>query len=195
MIPLRGALWVIGAAVGVFLLFWGYRAYGDVQDAKEAAWKAKVHVAELARDSALVSAAHADTIYRQGETTYVRGRTILLNPGPGKPPATPEVKACFALSDSLLSLCAKRHDADTAALHATERELKLYQDKPSGIPRIQMYGEGLYDVAHMVPVIRVGATAKILGPVHLSVAGEYSAPPAGQSSPQFRALVGARVNF
>lgn len=195
MNPLKGALWTISAVVTGLLLLWGYRAYASAQDVKLAYWKESAKIAEAKADSAAARAAHQDTVFREGEKVYIRGRDILLNPGPGKPPATPEVKACFALSDSLLSLCAKRHEADTAALHATERELKVWQNKPGGIPRIQAYGEGLYDFAHMVPVIRAGATAKILGPVHLSIAGEYAAPQAGKSNPAFRALAGVRVNF
>ena len=195
MNPLKGAAWILGAALTVGLLIWGYITYQSAQDAKVAAWKLKAEAAQLAADSARAMAARTDTLYRQGETVYVRGRDVLLNPGPGKPPATPEVKACFALSDQLQSLCAKRHDADTAALHATERELKVWQDKPSGIPRFQMYGEAMYDVAHQVPVIRAGGTAKVFGPIHLSVAGEYAAPQAGKSDPAFRALAGVRVNF
>lgn len=192
MNPLKGAMWVIGAAVAIFLLLWGYKTYASAQDAKVAAWKAKAESAQLAADSARELAARTDTLYRQGETVYLRGRDrILTSPGGN----TPEVKACFALADSSRSLCAKRHDADTAALHATERELAIWQAKPSGIKRVQMYGEAMYDLAQQVPVIRAGATAKVFGPVHLSVAGEYSAPQAGKSDPAFRALAGIRVNF
>lgn len=194
MIPLR-ALWTLGAVLTAFLLWWAYGKYNSYEDAKVAAWQAKVKVAEASRDSALANAAREDTIYKAGETVYIKGRDILLHPGPGKPPATPEVKACFALSDSLAVLCAKRHDADTAALHATERELKLYQDKPSGIKRVQAYGEAMYDLAHQVPVIRAGATMGLFGPISLSVAGEYAAPPIHTSTPAFRALAGVRVAF
>lgn len=195
MIPLRGALWTVGAIAALALLWWGYTAYGDAQDAKLAVWKAKAEAAQLAADSARAVAARTDTLYRQGETVYIRGRDVLLNPGPGKPPATPEVKACFALSDTLAALCQRRHDADTAALHATERELNLWKNKPSGVRRVQAYGEAMYDFANTVPVIRAGATAKLFGPINLSVAGEYAAPRAGSSDPAFRALAGVRVNF
>lgn len=191
--PFRGAMWTLGAVVAAFLLVWGYIAYGQVQDAKAREWQAKVHAAEVARDSALVAAARTDTLYRQGETVYLRGRDrILTSPGGN----TPEVRACFALSDTLNTLCTRRHVADTAALHATERELSLWKNKPSEVKRVQMFGEALYDISHSVPVIRAGATAKIPWvPIHLSVAGEYAAPPAGESKPVFRALAGLRVNF
>lgn len=195
MIPLRGALWTVGAVIGLALLWWGYTAYNDAQDAKLAVWKAKAEAAELAADSARELAARTDTLYRQGETVYLRGREILLNPGPGKAPATAEVRACFALADSSRTLCQRRHDADTAALHATERELSLWKNKPSGVRRVQAYGEAMYDVANAVPVIRAGATAKLFGPVNLSVAGEYAAPRAGSADPSFRALAGVRINF
>lgn len=196
MNPLKGAMWLLGAVVAAFLLLWGYRTYQSAQDAKVAAWKAKAETAQLAADTARAQAARTDTLYRQGETVYVRGREILLNPGPGKPPATAEVKACFVLSDTLQALCNRRHQADTAALHATERELAVWKNKPSDVRRFQMYGEALYDFANTVPVIRAGATAKIPWvPIQLSIAGEYAAPPAGESKPAFRALAGVRVTF
>ena len=195
MNPVKGALWTIGAAVAAFLLWKGYGIYERSKSNEVIAWEHSVDSAATVKAQKLQAALVADTVYKAGEAVYLRGRDVLLNPGPGKPPATPEVRACFALADSSRSLCAARHDADTAALHATERELNLWQNKPSGIQRIQAYGEGLYDVIHRVPVIRAGATAKILGPVSLSVAGEYAAPPVGESKPAFRALAGVRVSF
>lgn len=192
MIPIRGALWTLGAVVAAFLLLWGYRAYASAQDAKYKAWKVEAEVAKQIADSLRGVAAQRDTQYVRGETIYLRGRDrILTSPGGN----TPEVRACFALADSSRSLCAKRHDADTAALHAVERELSVWKSKPSGIQRIQAYGEAMYDVAHQVPVIRAGATAKVFGPIDLSIAGEYAAPQAGKSDPAFRALAGIRVRF
>lgn len=195
MIPLRGALWTLGAAVAVFLLGWGVLAYGRHESAKEAQWKGQLEAAHADTKAAQALALRADTVYRQGETVYLRGRDALLNPPKGSPPASIEVKACFALSDDLKSKCDARHDADTAATHKVERELAVQKEKPSGVPRVQAFGEAMYDVAHAVPVIRAGATARVIGPISLSVAGEFAAPRVGESKPAFRALVGARVNF
>lgn len=194
MNPLRGVFWTLGAVVTAFLLWWGYGAYGRYQDARLRDWKHSVDSAATVRAAALVEAARTDTLYQQGETIYIKGRDRILTSPAGN---IPEVRACFALADSSRSLCAKRHDADTAALHATERELELWKNKPppAAAQRIQMYGEAMYDLAHQVPVVRLGATARLLGPISLSAAGEYAAPPAGNSTPVFRALVGARITF
>lgn len=194
MIPLRGALWVIGAAVAAFLLWWGYGVYERSKTNELKAWEHSVDSAANIRAQKAQEALIADTIYRAGETVYIRGRDrILTSPGGD----TPEVKACFALADSSRTLCARRHDADTAALHATERELVLWKNKPDppAARRIQAYGEAMYNLAHTVPVVRLGATARVLGPVSLSIAGEYAAPQAGKSDPTFRALAGLRINF
>jgi hypothetical protein len=75
-----------------------------------------------------------------------------------------------------------------------KRELDVWQNKP-GPARIQAFAEGLYDLAHSVPVARLGVTARLVGPISVSAAGEYAAPRAGQSNPAFRANVGVRYNF
>lgn len=194
MIPFKGALWTLGAAVTALLLWWGYGKYNSWQDGRLQAWQHSVDSAAVDKAAKLEASARADTIYQAGETVFIRGRDrILTSPGGN----TPEVRACFALADSSRTLCARRHDADTAVLHATERELELWKNKPPppAARRIQAFGEALYDVSHSVPVIRAGATARVFGPIALSVAGEYAAPPAGQSTPAFRALAGLRVNF
>jgi uncharacterized membrane protein len=194
MIPFKGALWTIGAATAAFLLWWGYGKYGSWQDSRRREWQHSVDSAAVDKASKLEAAARADTIYKAGETVYIRGRDrILTSPGG----STPEVKACFALSDTLKSQCDRRHDADTAALQATARELELWKNKPppAAARRIQAYGEGLYDVAHMAPVIRVGATARLLGPISLSGAADVSVPPAGQSKVTTRIMLGARIAF
>lgn len=195
MIPVKGALYLLGAVVAGFLLWWGYGIYRQSKSNELKAWEYSVDSAAVVKAEALKASAVADTVYKQGETVYLRGREILLNPGPGRAPATAEVRACFALADSSRTLCQRRHEADTAALHATERELNLWKNKPSGVRRVQAYGEVLYDFANAVPVVRAGATAKLFGPVNLSVAGEYAAPKAGNSDPAFRALAGLRINF
>lgn len=194
MITLKAALGTIGVAFTLLLLWWGYGKYNSWQDGQRQAWQHSVDSAAIDKAAKLSAALTADTIYRAGETVYIRGRDrILTSPGGN----TPEVRACFALADSSRTLCARRHDADTAALHATERELELWKKKPDppAARRIQTYGEAMFDVSHAVPVIRAGATARLLGPVSLSVAGEYAAPPAGQATPAFRALAGIRITF
>lgn len=177
MIPLRGALWTLGAAVAALLLWYGYGKYGSYQDAKERAWQVKV-------DSLSVLKAHADTVYDTARVGYITYRDRILRSGT----ATPRDSVTFKKADAVVFSC------DTLKIRGNQL-VSVMQDKPSGVRRVQAYGEALYDVAHSVPVLRAGATAKVFGPVSLSVAGEYAAPRAGNSDPAFRALTGLRINF
>ena len=186
-------------AVGFLALFFLASFAKDWWDRrKDPAFQKDAKTAATGTAAATGVAAKADTVYLQGETVYIRTRDALLNPGAGKPPATPEVKACFAAAEDLRTKCDVRHSADVALSDSLRKELKVWQDRPvPKTPRAQLFGEALYDVTRSVPVMRVGATARIpfISAVSLSVAGEYAAPPAGKSDPAFRALAGVRINF
>lgn len=188
MIPLKGALWTLGAVVGVFLLFAGYRAYQSAQDAKIAVWKAH---AEAAHDTVLVLSklsAKRDTEYVRGKDVYLKGRDRVLH---DTVPVTPAVRACYESADRLISACELRHSADSSLIAAKDRELSVWKAKPSGETRLQAYGEAQYDFIHLVPVARVGVTARVFGPVYLSAAGDVSI----EKHPTARALAGLRINF
>lgn len=139
--------------------------------------------------AAVVVAARADTVYDTTRIGYTVWRDRVLKSGT----ATPNEKVTFGKCDAVVLTCEARHVADQAVGDSLRKELGVWKDYRG--PRVQGFGEGMYDLAHQVPVLRVGATARLLGPVHLSVAGEYAAPPAGESRPAFRALAGLRVNF
>jgi hypothetical protein len=183
----------------VFVLFFAASFAKDWWDRRnEPAFRKDADTAATGTAAATGIAAKADTVYLQGETVYIRTRDALLNPGAGKPPASPEVKACFAAAEDLRSKCEVRHTADLALSDSLRKELKVWQNRPiPGVPRVHAFGEALYDFAHTVPVIRAGATARIpfISALSLSVAGEYAAPPANESKPTFRALAGVRVTF
>lgn len=187
----------IGASV--FVIFFLASFAKDWWDRRnEPEFQKNAKTAEAGTAAATEIAAKADTVYLQGETVYIRTRDALLNPGTGKPPATAEVKACFAAAEDLRSKCEVRHTADLALSDSLRKELKLWQDRPiPQLPRVQSFGEALFDVTRSVPVIRAGATARIpfVNALSLSVAGEYAAPPAGESKPAFRALAGLKVTF
>lgn len=195
MIP-RAAVLAIGGAAAVAILLASLKAC-DAHDAgKQAEWRADALKAANARVAALRRADSANAQYARVDTSYVRARNTLLNPAPGRPPATPEVRACFAAADDLRSKCELRHAADTAALHATERELQVWKDKPDPPnPRLTLYGEGLYDLIGGAPVFRAGAQFRIAGGISLAATADLAIPPAGNSHVTTRGLVGIRYNF
>lgn len=126
---------------------------------------------------------------------YLEGKTRIIRDASGTPAAS-QVQACFDLADARISACEKSRRADSAVIVAQDAKIKTLEAKPERqLPRYQPYAEAMYDVAHQVPVVRAGATAKVFGPIDLSVAGEYAAPQAGDSKPAFRALAGIRVRF
>lgn len=184
MIPLRGFLYTIGVATAIALGIWAYSAYRNHGDKTPFQQKAEAAHDTTIRAEALV--ARTDTLWLPAQTKYltVRARNA------GNPAAHEVAVAC----DSALAAQDRRIAARDTLTGALRRELVVWQNKP-GPPRIQAYAEGLYDLASTVPVARVGLTARLVGPVSLSAAGEYAAPRAGQSNPAFRADVGIRYNF
>lgn len=165
-------------------------------EAATAVWKV-----EKARDDSVVkirldSSYQAGLANAQSIPVYLAGRTRIIHDAAGTS-GEEAVKACFALADVRISKCEASRKADSATIVALRKDLATAEAKPEKrAPRYQPFAEALYDFANAVPVIRAGATAKVPWvPVHLSIAGEYSAPPAGESKPAFRALAGLRVNF
>ena len=194
MIPLRGALYALGAALGLFLAVWGYQTYRTAQGVRVAQWRAELKAKDDSLKDARAYQLRTDTLYREGKTVYRAGRDRILN-NPAKP-ASPEVKACYESADKLITACEIRHRADSAVAVQLEGKIRLLENKPNPFARrIQPYGEVGYDVLNQVPVIRVGATVRLLGPIAGSVAGEYAAPRAGKDTPAFRAVAGVRIAF
>lgn len=177
MIPVKGALYLLGAVVSGFLLWKGYGIYQQSKSNEMKSWERSV-------DSAAVVKARADTVYDTTRVGYIQYRDRILRSGT----ATPRDSATFKKADALVVAC------DTLKIRGNAL-VSVLKDKPSGVRRIQVYGEAMYDFANTVPVVRAGATAKLFGPINLSVAGEYAAPEAGSSDPRFRAMAGVRVNF
>lgn len=195
MNPFKGTLWILGAALGAFLLWRGYIWNESRLDAERAEFKRVVQVKDDSLALAKVEKETMDSALNHQVPIYLAARTsALTNPAE---PATPEVKACFESADLVISACQRARLADSVVIVQQASLISVLRNPPppKAARRIQAYGEGMYDLAHSVPVIRLGATARILGPVSLSIAGEYAAPPAGQSRPAFRALAGARINF
>lgn len=195
MIPFRGALWTLGAVVGLFLAWKAYIWNEGRLDAQRVVFQQAVKAKD---DSLAVSRrekASADSALANQIPIYIAGRDRILH-DPAKP-ASPEVRACYESADKVISACQKARAADSVVIAQQQSLITTLRNPPppKAAARVQAYGEALYDVAHTVPVIRLGATARVLGPMSLSVAGEYAAPPAGKSTPAFRALAGLRVTF
>lgn len=186
-------IWV-GTVFVLALLFFGYNWYRGLAPARLAKWRAdSTAVADTTRAATLRSV-KADTQYQQGATIYLRGRDRILH-DTVHPPSV-EVRACYAAADSLFSLCAIRHAADSSEKAALRAELAVARAKPTERPkRLNLFGEGLYDVLHMAPVFRAGAELRLLGPITAVGAADLSIPPAGQSRVNARALVGIRYVF
>lgn len=195
MIPVKGALYFLGAVVAGFLLWWGYGVYQRSLDAERAEHK---RIVQLKSDSiavALSEKARLDSALANQVPIYLQARSAALT-NPARP-ASAEVRACYAEADKVISACQKARAADSVVIAQQTSLITTLRNPPppKAARRLQAFGEGMYDLAHSVPVIRLGATARLLGPVSLSVAGEYAAPRAGNADPQFRALAGVRINF
>lgn len=194
MIPLKGALYVIGAAIAALLLWWGYGTYQRAQDAKLTAWKIELEAKDDSLELARLDAAAANAAYNAQVPIYIAGRDRILR-DPAKP-ASPEVRACYESADKLISACELRHRADSTVIVQQAGKITLLENKPNpAARRVVVFGEAMYDFAHLAPVIRLGATARLLGPISLSAATDLSVPPAGESKVTLRALIGARINF
>jgi hypothetical protein len=184
VIPLRGFLYTIGVAAAAALLIWGYSAYRNHGDKTPFQQKAEAAHDTTTRAEALV--ARTDTLWLPARDSYLTAKK--------KNADVPAAREVAVACDSALAAQDRRIAARDTLVGALHRELNVWQNKP-GPPRVQAYAEGLYDLAQMVPVARVGVTARLVGPISLSAAGEYAAPRAGQSNPAFRANVGVRYNF
>jgi hypothetical protein len=184
VIPFRGVLYTVGAAGGLALGIWGYSAYRHRGD--KTPFQQRAEAAHDTTTRAEILVAHTDTLWLPAQTRYITVR----DRNSGNPAAHEVAVAC----DSALAAQDRRVAARDTLVGALKRELDVWQNKP-GPPRLQAFAEGMYDLAHSVPVARVGLTARVMGPISLSAAGEYAAPPAGRSDPAFRATVGVRYNF
>lgn len=195
MNPLKGTFWVIGAAIGAFLLWRGYIWNESRLDAERAEFKRVVQAKDSSLALARTEKSQADSALANQVPIYLEARSRALT-NPNKP-ATPDVRACFEAADKMISACQIARSADSVVIAQQASLITTLRNPPppKAARRLQAYGEGMYDLAHSVPVIRLGATARLLGPISLSVAGEYAAPPAGTSTPAFRALAGLRINF
>lgn len=194
--PVAGMIKTVALFVGIVLVIalalFAYRKYGEWQNGKLIQWRAdSARVADSTR-VAVLRARKADTIYLQARGGYVVQRARVLN----SPTATAKDTAIFAACDLVVRTCDERHAADTIVIASLRRELETARARPTERPpRLQAWGEGLYDVLHMTPVFRAGAELRLVGPIEAVGAADLSIPPVGQSRVTMRGLVGIRYRF
>lgn len=180
-----------GTLIGIFLAgmlaLWGINQLRGSSDAE-------AERAAQGTAAAVVVAAKADTVHDTTVVSYAVYRDRVLTSGN----ATPSEKATFGKCDAIVLTCEARHVADVAVSDSLRKELKVAKDRRD--PRVQGYGEGMIDFINQAPVLRVGVTIRLLGPVILSAAGDAMIGGAYSRSPdvpaiQARVLAGVRINF
>lgn len=182
------ALKLVGVFLAGMLVLWGYGKLFGGSD--EEADRAADNTA-----SAVNVAARTDTIHDTTVVSYAVYRDRILTSGK---PTTIE-KTTFAKCDAIVLSCEARHAADTMVSFRLREELEIAKKRRAG-PRVQGYGEGMIDFINQAPVLRIGATVRLFGPVILSAAGDVMVGGAYSQRPdvpaiQTRALAGVRINF
>lgn len=192
----------IGLAFAAALAFMGYSAIGAWRDGKLAQWKVDSTAAAQVTAARHAEAAKLDTAYLKGDVVYVHGRDRILHDTVHPP--SPEVRACYASADTLLTLCAARHAADSSEKAALREELRVARAKPTLQPRRwSLYGEALYGVTAAgpdsvlgaAPVFRLGSELRLFGGIHAKTEGELRVPPAGATKPIGTLFAGIRYVF
>jgi hypothetical protein len=175
---------VVGAALLGALALWGFDAYRHRGSKTPFEQKADSAKAETQAATALV--AKTDTLWLPARNNYIAAKQ--------RTAAVPAAREVAVACDSALAAQDRRIVARDTLVGALRRELDVWQNKP-GPPRLEAYAEGLYDVANAVPVARLGATFRIVGPIAATSAVSYAAPRAGSSNPDLRATIGIKYTF
>lgn len=175
---------VVGAALLGALVLWAFDSYRHRGD--KTPFQQKADAAQAATTAATALVAKTDTLWLPARNNYLAAKQ--------RTAAVPAAREVAVACDSALAAQDRRIVARDTLVGALRRELDVWQNKP-GPPRLEAYAEGLYDLAHSVPMARLGATFRIAGPISASSAVSYAAPRAGSSSPDLRATVGIKYTF
>jgi hypothetical protein len=203
--PARAVFSFLALALVVGLFIWGYGIYNAAQDAKDSAWKAEMHAKADSSALAVKRAAVARGMAQDSARSWIVYRDRVLHPPAGSPLPSAEVRACVEKANAtLLTPCARALAADTAAIRALQSQLRTAMNPPP-TRRVQAYGEALWGftssdsagkmIGGFSPVIRLGVTARVAGPVSLSAAGQLTLPSAGHAGVGKQLLGGVRINF
>lgn len=180
----RGFLLIVAALIVIALVvhYLGNRSADATQ------FKQATKAAHVVTQGAAAEVARIVPVVVSTRQTYASNRASVLANNP-----TAREVVSFQKSDAALLETDRLQTAQTALVAATASELKVWQNPPTP-PRLVAYGEAMYDVIRRAPVARLGLTARVIGPVSLSAAGEYAAPSIGNAS-RTSALVGVRITF
>lgn len=183
----------IGGGLLVFLGIWAFGKYNEVRGRDRIVWEEKLADAQDSLEAYRKAGTRDSIEYRDVIVPkYVTIREQVLR-DPRTPDATGKViRAC----DLIVSACDSIQGGLRGQIRSLEVQNELLRHKP-GPARAVGYGDILYDVVGLRPVVRVGGNVKIMGPLHVRAEGEYAIPSQLRTGvgDGFRVLLGARINF
>lgn len=192
----------------IFVLVFGALAWSVLhiiqrQDAATAQWKRDAVIAGQGTATAHKATAAARAEVARVDTLYLPGRDrwrAVADSAIAHEKTNPEAASVARHADTVMVgdfVAIRARDnlivKQGAELDSTQKELATWKRKP-GAPRFQLYGEGLYDLLHSVPVVRAGLDIRIFGPLTLATAGEYAVQSPTMAG-GFRVVTGVRMNF
>lgn len=151
-------------------------------------WEKAADVKATATKDAVANVIVVDHKTAPARTRYIETRDrVRAHPKPSKP----LVDTLIADADSTRAADSLRIVARDSALKTALSEIDHLKNKP-GPARLTAYGEGMWDLARQVPVIRAGADLRLLKGLSLTAA--IDATPRDRTI-ETRAMVGARYTF
>ena len=189
---LKSAGWFVLLAFIVAIALFSYKRYGAWQEAKLVQWKAdSTNAAEATR----LAAENAELKLRARDTAIVR-YTVYRDRVVGSGTATPGERAAFGKCDEVVRTCAELQAADSVEKESLRKELAIARARPTErAKRLELFGEGMYDLLSAAPVLRAGVELRILGPISAAAVGDLTLPSARDPRVVPRALLGIRYKF
>lgn len=184
-------LFILVALVVAIALF-GYQQYGAWQDAKLVQWKAdSTNAAEATR----LAAENAE-LKRQARDTARLRYTVYRDRIVGSGTATPRDSATFAKCDEVVRTCGELQAADSVEKKKLRDELAIARARPTErAKRLELFGEGMYDLLSSAPVLRAGVQVRLIGRISATAVGDVTLPSVTRQRTVTRALVGIRYRF
>jgi hypothetical protein len=182
---------------------WGVLRIVQNQDAAAAQFKREAKtakqgtaIAHKATEAARADVARVDTLYLPGRIRWraLADSTIAHEKTNPQAANVAHHADTVLVGDSVVIAARDKLIAkQDAELDSTKKELKVWQHKP-GAPRLQLYGEGDWDLINQVPVVRAGLDVHVWRALSLTSLGEYALKsptmPGG-----FRVTAGVRFTF
>lgn len=178
---------IYGVAIGLGVVFGlSVKSCNGPSSRDDVLWQHSVDSAARVTVEKMKLKVRADTVYDTARVSYVTYRDRILQSGT----ATARDSMTFKLADKVVASCDTVRITSNAVIESVQGEKKLQEQRP-GPRRVQFFGEALYNMVAAAPVVRLGMTVKLLGPVDLSLAGEAER----RAEVPYRALVGVRIRF